>query len=555
MIYAVFLCDKNWIIKKIKEHRADFFIQEGKCLSEFLVNSDQLKREEDKHYAIVLHFSGMEKAVPAFIRTFAEGALVILSHLENDAEATELYNHYDEYVEWAKDHIQGLYHNEFYLIQQMNNQLIDSQRALACSNMRLQQAVGEIQATNEKLEVAKQTAERAMQVAEKASKSKTEFLASMSHDIRTPMNAIYGISNLMQHELQNPDKMLDYIEKLQTSSKHLLGIINDILDVSKIENNSMELRKEEVDLEEQLEQIETVIRQQATEHEQNFDMVLEVEHWHFFGDAARLRQVLINLLSNAVKYTPNGGSISFCVQELSNDGNTEYVIYCFTVKDTGVGMSPEFMEHIFEPFARSRKSIESEIQGAGLGMAITKNIVEMMGGSIKVDSVVGEGSCFEVKLSFKRNQKADITERKAGGVLNKEHMNRVLDGKRFLCAEDNALNAQILEAILELAGAECTIYADGKQLIDAFAKIKPGEYDAILMDVQMPVMNGYEATRYIRENGNSLGKTIPIIAMTANAFSEDVRHSMEAGMDAHVSKPIDLKILEKEIYKLFNRER
>ena len=550
MVYAVFLCDKNWIIHNILrcEPELSSILHRGVHLPDHICETLLSSEDAERHRSMQLTFRDTPLTFPAFIRTFPEGYLVILSHVENDTEFIEFTHIYEHSLEWAEDHFQGLYHNEYYQIQMMNNQLVDSQRALARSNMKLKQAMNEIQETNIQLTNARKSAEQAMEMAKRANESKSRFLSNMSHDIRTPLNAIVGISNLMEHALDNPDQMKNYIEKLQASGKHLLDLINDILDISKIENASMELRTEHLCLRDQIDQVLTIIRPQAKEREQQFTVQMDcVSHEYFLGDAIRLRQILINILSNAVKYTRKQGTISFLIEELAANAPSR-VTYRFTVTDNGIGMTEEFVRHIFEPFTRADSSVESKIQGTGLGMSITKHIIDAMGGQIQVSSTPGSGSCFQVTLSFKIDHASANTARLSSDISSTD--GDFLSGMHFLCAEDNSLNAEILSSLLELSGASCTIYENGKQLVDAFSSLQPGDCQAILMDVRMPVMDGYEATRCIRNGNNPLGRTIPIIAMTANAFSEDIQHSLDVGMDAHISKPIDLNILEQTIKKL-----
>ena len=508
-------------------------------------------------------------------------------------------------------------------------------------------------------------AEAAKQEAEAANQAKSDFLASMSHDIRTPMNAIVGITSLMRHEPGLSDRMEDYLKKIDFSSRHLLSLINDILDMSKIESGEVKLSQEPVSLAEQIGQVDSIIRAQTNERQQTFSVrVCRVAHERLLGDQTRLRQILLNLLSNATKYTPNGGSILFEVAEepCLRPGCAALV---FTVTDTGHGMEAEFIKHIFEPFTRAEGSMTSKVQGTGLGMAITKRLVDLMGGSIRVDSTPGRGSRFQVDLTLRIDQSAPsplagetvllLTQEEAlreniqpplqaadislltaadadqaAPLLEREHPQVVLlggalddgtleaaaarlrklapdaawvlcvdhpqreqaetlahrgvvdsilprpfflanleqavrwtrsapdggeevsylKGMRFLCAEDNELNAEILRALLELHGASCTIYHDGEEIVRAFQTVRAGEYDAILMDVQMPRMNGYEATQAIRSGGNPLGKTIPILAMTANAFADDVQRSLASGMNGHISKPLDVAVLEKTLRDL-----
>lgn len=393
--------------------------------------------------------------------------------------------------------------------------------------------------------------QRLATLAESANQAKSTFLANMSHDIRTPMNAIVGITNIMENEPELSEKMRGYVQKIQLSSQHLLGLINDVLDMSKIEAGEVSFNMQPFSISEQIAQVETIVQEHTTQRQQNFHIFINaIQHEHLLGDSVRLRQILLNLLSNAIKYTPNGGNIDFHIEEIACD-KMDCAKFRFMVIDNGSGMTEEFLKHIYEPFARSEFSVNHKIQGIGLGMAIVKNIIDMMKGDIWIDSAPGKGTKVTVELELQENKDAGTFTSVQDSLIPPQDKGiSPLKGKRFLCAEDNDLNAEILEALLELHGASCTIYPDGEELVKAFELVKPGEYDAILMDVQMPKLNGLEATRMIREGKNPLGKTIPIIAMTANAFMEDVKQSMEAGMNAHVSKPIDITLLEQEVFRL-----
>ncbi len=505
---------------------------------------------------------------------------------------------------------------------------------------------------------------------EAASKAKSDFLSNMSHDIRTPMNAIVGITGLMEHESGMSDKMRGYIDKVQLSSRHLLGLINDILDMSRIESQKVTLNAENVSLAEEIGQIDSMIRTQATEHHQNFQIHgNRVTHEYLICDGVRLRQILLNLLSNAVKYTPDGGAVTLDFTEVPCE-IPDHAKFIFAVTDNGYGMTPQFLQHIFEPFTRAENSVTNKVQGTGLGMAITKNIVDLMKGEIQVESEPGKGSRFEVTLTFPIDRKKecalrgarvlllskdpvltenvrasmreapvkfhaaetlqeaeewlgqkkadvlllsgcaenaalkenidflrthlpkkalilcvdDIREEQirdqilaagADGIVaspfflsnlemavartrtntsSDQENTSILCGMRFLCAEDNELNAEILKEILHMYDAECTIYSNGEEITEAFQTVKPGDYNAVLMDIQMPKMNGLDAAKAIRNGSNPLGKTIPIIAMTANAFSEDVEHCLEAGMDAHIAKPLDIAVLEKTLRGFAGRD-
>ena len=386
--------------------------------------------------------------------------------------------------------------------------------------------------------------EAALEIAEKASQAKTDFLSNMSHDIRTPMNAIVGLTTLMENELDQPEKLAEHLHKLESSGQLLLGIINNILDMSRIESGKTTLSVEPMHLSQQLDQLSTMIRAQASEKAQTFTVSTHLRHENLLADPTRLNQVLMNILSNAVKYTPRGGHIRFEVEELPR--NEHYAKYRFVVQDDGIGMSKAYQKTLFDPFTREERSGTNKVQGTGLGMAITKSIVDLMGGSINVESATGEGTRFEVVLEFPIDAEADHAQQ-VQALPEEAEETSPLSGMKFLCAEDNAINAEILEMLLESKGAHCKIYPNGQEIVDAFASVKPGEYDMILMDVQMPVMDGLEATRRIRSGENPLGKTIPILAMTANAFLEDMQKSKEAGMDEHLSKPVDIAALEQTV--------
>lgn len=401
---------------------------------------------------------------------------------------------------------------------------------------------------------------RAKTAAEKANKAKSDFLTNMSHDIRTPMNAIVGISELMANEDGLSDKLKAYIHKLQLSSRHLLSIINDILDMSKIESGEVYLSEEEIDIAEQIRQTESIIRSQAEEHGQSFAVSWhDVRHRYLIADGVRIRQILINILSNSVKYTPDGGSIRLDITERES-ADPAYADFHICVSDNGCGMKPEFVKRIFEPFTREESSVTNKIQGTGLGMSIAKELIVLMGGSISVKSEPGRGSSFDIELKLKTDpakpeeQITNINDNAETYRDDPVSTGSILRGMHFLCAEDNELNAEILKDMLKLCGADCVICRDGREITEAFENVKPGEYDAILMDVQMPVMNGLYAARVIRTGRNPLGRSIPIIAMTANAFSEDVRSTLDAGMNAHITKPIDIAALEKAMKVLKNKD-
>jgi signal transduction histidine kinase/CheY-like chemotaxis protein len=407
------------------------------------------------------------------------------------------------------------------------------------------QAMKEMEESNKKLKKAKDITTEALQTAENANKAKTDFLSNMSHDIRTPMNAIIGMTSLIRHDAGNKAKVIEYADKIDISSQHLLGIINDILDMSKIEAGKTVFKYTDFSMPDLIEELNTIFQPQIAERNQTLMVIKEnIRHEWVNGDQVHLMQIFSNLLSNAVKYTQEGGKIQFLVEECETKSSV-YAKYRFLVSDNGMGMSADFKETIFDPFTRAEGSVTNKIQGTGLGMAITRNLVEAMGGTIDVESELGQGSCFEVLIDLRiaedRSVSSTVQEEK------NEQNDNIFQGMRFLCAEDNELNAEILTELLKIEGAECTICENGEEILKTFEKSAPGDYDMILMDVQMPVMNGYEATEAIRRSSHELAKKIPIIAMTANAFSEDIQHSLAAGMNAHVSKPVEMRVLEKTI--------
>ena len=429
----------------------------------------------------------------------------------------------------------------WFLLRQKQQQELRTEKE---ANLRLEQYNIHLTQVNDELRQAQVVAAEALQSAERASKAKTDFLSNMSHDIRTPMNAIIGITTLMKNELHQPEKLAEHLGKLETSGQLLLGIINNILDMSRIESGKTTLNVEKMNLPQQISQLDSIIRQQAGQRRQTFTVNTHLQHENVLADPNRLNQVLMNILSNAVKYTPTGGHIRLEVEELPR--NEHFARYRFVVQDDGIGMSEEFQKTLFDPFTREEKSGTNKVQGTGLGMAITKSIVDLMGGTIHVESTTGKGTRFEVVLEFPIDAEAD-TVQEAQVLPEEEETASPLSGMKFLCAEDNAINAEILEMLLESKGAHCKIYPNGQEIVDAFASVKPGEYDMILMDVQMPVMDGLEATRRIRNGENPLGRIIPILAMTANAFLEDMQKSKEAGMDVHLSKPVDIAALEQTV--------
>ena len=513
----------------------------------------------------------------------------------------------------------------------------------------------------------------ALQAAQIASESKTTFLSNMSHDIRTPMNAVLGFTTLLAKDAENPAKVREYTKKITASGQHLLSLINDILDVSKIESGKVVLNLEQFALNDVVSSVDAIIQPMAKARGQEFHTeVTGIRHEYLVGDETRINQILINLLSNAVKYTPEGGHIWFRMIGLKQRSN-QYEHIRIEVEDDGYGMTPEYLERIFDAFTRAENSTTNKVQGTGLGMAITKSIVELMGGTIEVSSQVDKGTIFQVDLELRALEEAAdrqfweqreifrillvggdeesqegilalmqdtgvrldaasaevalrrlrdgedcqlvlldwedcgpqaakalraelpnavplllLAEFDAAGMEEALHLGRtdtltkpffvsalktkiedlwdekapkpeleefrILDGMHFLAAEDNEINAEILTELLALEGATCEVAVNGQLAVERFQRSKPGEFDAILMDVQMPVMNGHEASRTIRGLEREDARRIPIIAMTANAFAEDEKAALDAGMDAHVAKPLNMDILKKVIKQFSGRK-
>lgn len=433
----------------------------------------------------------------------------------------------------------------FATMRRLQKEAVEAERR---TNDKLALINEQLDQKNADLSKAVQVAENAFEVAENANHAKSDFLANMSHDIRTPMNAIMGMTTLIERDAQLPDKVREYTKKIQCSSRHLLGIINDVLDMSKIESGKTIINVGEFYLPELLEQMDAAFRQQTDAKKQKFEIKIQnLEHKWLLGDSMRLLQILNNLLSNAYKYTPAGGTICIEVQEMEQSSSS-YAKLCFKVMDNGIGMSRKFLAKIYDSFTREERSVTNTIQGTGIGMSIVKSLVDLMGGSIDVESMQGKGTCFELILDFRIPEKT-VTDCSKQKEEKEETDTSQLRGMHFLCAEDNELNAEILKELLHMEGAECVICPNGRTVVENFEKSAPGDYDMILMDVQMPVMNGYEATKAIRRGNHPLALTIPIVAMTANAFSEDVQKSLSAGMNAHISKPMDMKKLSRVVQK------
>ena len=383
-----------------------------------------------------------------------------------------------------------------------------------------------------------QELKKAKEAAERANVAKTSFLSRMSHDIRTPLNGIIGLLKIDEQHADNRELVDANREKIRVSADHLQSLINDVLQMSKLENGEFNLEYEALDLNQLSRDVLTIVEMRAAEagitleYGKDSD---EVKYPYVYGSALHLRQIFVNVYSNAIKYNHVGGRIMTHFKLLGQEG--DQVRYEWQISDTGIGMKPEFLEHIFEPFAQERTDARSIYRGTGLGMSIVKSLIDRMGGTIEVTSEEGVGSTFRIELSFRIAAKEELIEKK-------ERLKEgSVEGLHLLMAEDNELNAEIAKLQLEEAGAEVTVVKDGQQAVELFEKLPAATFDAILMDIMMPVMDGLSATRAIRALEKEDAGEIPIIAMTANAFEEDEKKSLEAGMNAHLSKPLKIELV------------
>ena len=374
--------------------------------------------------------------------------------------------------------------------------------------------------------------EAEIEAAKKANEAKTRFLSNMSHDLRTPLNAIIGYTTLAKHEEVTLPEAKVYIEKIDTAGRQLLDTINDVLEMSRIESGRLELKPEQVCLETILSQIQDLVVPQITNRHIAFIRQWEQQETWVMCDKGQLSRSLMNLLSNACKFTPEGGKITLCMREVERQQDA--VTCDFLVQDTGIGMSPEFVDRIFAPFERERTSTISKIQGTGLGMAITKSFVDRMGGTIEVNTQQGEGTTITMRLSFPLAPLAAHTTAEMAKDATFD-----FSGIHLLLAEDNAINQEIAVMLLSHEGFLVDCVEDGQAAVEAVLQAKPGTYAAVLMDIQMPVMDGYAASRAIRALDDPARSCIPIIAMTANAFQEDQQAALEAGMQGHIAKPLE----------------
>jgi signal transduction histidine kinase/ActR/RegA family two-component response regulator len=387
---------------------------------------------------------------------------------------------------------------------------------------------------------AKQEAEEAKERAESANRVKSVFLNNMSHDIRTPMNAVIGFTELAMMHLEDTEQIGDYLDKIMTASKQLLCLLNDMLDMSGLEQGKIQIEPVDCRLSEIVEDVETIVNGQMNAKQLEFSVDMgSLSYDDIICDEMRLSQILLNLLDNSVKFTNPGGLVLLQIRQMGGPQKNGKVTYEFRVKDNGIGMSEEFQEHMYEPFTRERTSTVSRQQGTGLGLAITKNIIEMMDGTIELQSEEGKGSEFVVHIPIK------VRKEKHKQAWLHDNMKKAgyTNGKRVLLAEDNDLNCEIAAEILREHGYEVDTALNGAIALSLLCKYDADYYSAVLMDIQMPVMDGYEATRTIRNMDDPKLARIPIIAMTADAFAEDRQKAMDAGMDGYIAKPVDIQKL------------
>jgi len=385
--------------------------------------------------------------------------------------------------------------------------------------------------------------EKAAEQAKNANEAKTRFLFNMSHDIRTPMNAIVGFSGLLEKNLQNERKAKEYLEKIQSSSNLLLRIINQVLEMARIESGTAVLQLKAEDMDALFHRVNTVFEEDVRKKNLQYHAVLDVRHHYVVCDQTKLQEIMMNIISNAIKYTPEGHSIYVEVHEAVSE-NPSKIRYIFSCEDTGIGMSEEYLPHIYEEFSREHSTTENKVPGTGLGLPIIKSMIELMGGSIQVESRQGIGTKFTIDLSFDIALKEEVYG--SGDTIESSAIHTI-KGKRILLVEDNELNAEIAKTVLEDVGALITRAENGQQALELFKEKPAGTFDVILMDLMMPVMDGYTATRKIRELERSDAKTVPIIAMTANAFQEDAEKCIAVGMNAHLAKPLDIEKMKKTI--------
>lgn len=416
--------------------------------------------------------------------------------------------------------------------------------AVACSTgliIKYQSVLEEKQ--KEKIRNTVVIAEQEKKNALLASQAKSNFLTTMSHDIRTPMNAIAGMTELAKYHIDDKEKVKEYLDKMQVSLEQLLYVINNVLDMSEIETNELHLKPERFNMEKLIENLEAVFTQMAVRKQITFQVQMErTGQINLIGDAVRLRQVFMNILGNSFKYTESGGTVRFSVEQIENNLD-DFVMYTFTIEDTGIGMSQDFIDNIlFSPYQRGKNQLVKKSEGSGIGMNVTKNILQAMGATLSVTSEIGKGSCFVIQMRIPIDKTEHLPE--------SEEENQIVEaaGKNILIVEDNEINMEMIRNIMERTHANVISVYDGESAIEAVQMERDGYFDLIFMDIQLPGIDGYQATRAIRCLPKEDALTIPIIAMTANVFSEDVEKARDNGMDAHIAKPIDVKEVYEKMY-------
>ena len=396
----------------------------------------------------------------------------------------------------------------------------------------------EIQKLNEELAASQEKLQAALVAAEKASRAKTTFLSNMSHDIRTPMNAIIGYAELSRNHLHEPDKLSEYLSNIRTCGQKMLSIIDNILEIARIENNQIVLEESICNIEESFDSCIVMFNTAVQEKHQTITVHKQVANPYVYIDSSHLSEIVLNVISNAIKYTGQNGKIDCCLTQKPHE-DADWCYMEISIADNGIGMSEEFQAHIFESFSREHSSTISGIEGTGLGMGIVKNLVDLMHGTIEIQSSPGKGSTFTICIPCRTALKEEAEPRKSSS----DRPQKTLAGKRILLAEDNDLNAEIAIELLSEEGLLVDRVSNGVACVEKLEKVAPDFYDLILMDIQMPVMNGYDATRKIRQLEDPFRSSIPIIAMTANAFAEDRQKALFVGMNDHVAKPVDMNVL------------
>lgn len=421
---------------------------------------------------------------------------------------------------------------QFYLeeMQKMNNQMINMQR-------ELNRALMESRRMQEELK-QKEDLKIALEVSEKAGKAKMDFMSRMSHDLRTPMNVIMGLTEATLDEADHPEAVRENMTHIRSASDYMLGLINDILDMDKAEKDAVVLKPEQYSYNEFLMEMETLFQIQCTAKNITMEIKRPSLNPIVMIDKQRLKQIFFNIISNAVTYTPPGGKISMGAYDVKFDDAKKRISAVYRVEDNGIGMSEAFQEHLFEPFAQEDNGVSPELKGSGLGLSITKRLLEQMGGTIQIKSQKGKGTIVSVKLSFELAVQSQIEIPEAGEPCGQNHAEESLAGKNILLAEDHPLNAQIARKLLEKKKMNVIHAENGKVAVELFGASPVGGFDAILMDIRMPKMSGLEAASAIRSMDRADAVTIPIIAISANAYPKDIQESLKAGMNAHLAKPI-----------------